>query len=467
MINMNKKARISYIDLLDISLKNNMQKHQIVAVEFILSRLVGNDFSFNQTGAILADDMGTGKTLIGIAVVQAICRLYTCKSVIVCPSSLIENWKFEMKKWLPSSFGRNALFVSSSTSGGKGCDLIVNDFVTSHPQIRPVIIIGYEMFRTYMPAFNSINSIEMILCDEGHRIKNSNGTKTSLALGNFCAMRRLLMTGTPMQNNLEELYSMVQFVTPGYLGTLSDFKLKFSDIINKGKLSGASSKEVDDARKSEEILKDLLSQILMRRTKEEILTSVLPVRNEFLIYCRLSDQQVEEYTTEATFLLEGVGSNSLHNSSVLPQLTKLRQIGISSIRSEETKDNIDCIFQRSVKIEVLHHLVKNMKLIGKDKLVVVSNFTSTLDLIQSVAKLGQWGFPLLRIDGSVTADRRAKVVEHFNNPRNSFFVLLLSAKAGGVGLNLIGANRLVMMDPDWNPSVTCLTSNYIDYYCCT
>ena len=177
-----------------------------------------------------------------------------------------------MNKWLPSTLGRTALCVSGggSQTGPKSAQAIVTQFLTSHASIHPVMVISYEMFRTYATALNTCDSLDVLVCDEGHRLKNACGTSTTLALGNAIAMRRLVLTGTPIQNNLEELYAVVQFVVPGYLGnpnqiklpqpclshpnflppspfpsgTLSEFKKKYSDPIAKGKLAGASARAV-------------------------------------------------------------------------------------------------------------------------------------------------------------------------------------------------------------------------------
>lgn len=116
----------------------------------------------------------------------------------------------------------------------------MNRFVTTHPTVHPILVIGYEMFRTYAEALNTVNSLEVLLCDEGHRLKNAQGTKTSTPLNNCVATRRVVLTGTPIQNNLDELYAVVHFAIPGFLGTLKEFKAQYADAIVKGKGNDAS-----------------------------------------------------------------------------------------------------------------------------------------------------------------------------------------------------------------------------------
>ena len=123
-------------------------------------------------------------------------------------------------------------------------DLVVHEFAKTHATVQPILIIGYEMFRTYAEALNTIPSLEVLVCDEGHRLKNAEGTKTIQALEKCVATRRLVLTGTPIQNNLEELFAVVNFVVPGYLGSLKEFKVNFQDPIVKAKEQEASSRTI-------------------------------------------------------------------------------------------------------------------------------------------------------------------------------------------------------------------------------
>jgi DNA repair and recombination protein RAD54B len=147
---------------------------------------------------MLYADVGTGKTLVALSIVWSLCRNGKGKGVIVTPSSLVDNWKHEIQKWFPKTLSRTALFISGSNrgSGPRGTDSVVLDFASSHPSMRPLLVLSYDMFRIYADDLNGIASFHTIVCDEGHRLKNALGTKTTLALGNCGAMQRLVLTGT-------------------------------------------------------------------------------------------------------------------------------------------------------------------------------------------------------------------------------------------------------------------------------
>ena len=242
--------------LVDPAVRQKLRIHQLQACDFVLDRLFPEAFSVQpstleqnpfvvpQTGAIIADDVGTGKTFVALSIIFTLCKSKSCKAVVVCPTSLIGNWEKEAKQWFPGSLGRTHLCIcSSSGQSQKTMDLLVNRFVTSHPTVHPMLIIGYEMFRTYSEALNAINSLELLVCDEGHRLKNIMGTQTSLALANCVAQRRLVLTGTVLQNNLDELFAVVQFVIPDYLGTIKEFRREYADPIMKSKAAEATAEQ--------------------------------------------------------------------------------------------------------------------------------------------------------------------------------------------------------------------------------
>jgi SNF2 family DNA or RNA helicase len=171
-----------------------------------------------------------------------ICRKLSCKAVIVSPSTLVANWAAEVNKWFPSSITHSIITLSGgSNRSTKALDTTVRTFITSHSSVHPLLLLSYEMFRIYAPALDSISNLELVICDEGHRIKNALGTKTTQALGQSCAQRRLLLTGTPLQNNLDELFAVLQFVAPGYLGTLKEFQRDFGHVIETGRLPNATN----------------------------------------------------------------------------------------------------------------------------------------------------------------------------------------------------------------------------------
>ncbi|KJH48017.1 protein, SNF2 family [Dictyocaulus viviparus] len=405
-------------------------KEEDKKVHVVVDPIVGNilrphqregvQFMFH--GCIMADEMGLGKTL------QCITLLYTLlqqspegkptfsKAIIVCPSSLVKNWDNEIKKWLG-----HRLSALPMDSGSKQEITSKLTAYMSDGRIRaatPVLIISYETFRLYAKILHS-SSIGMVICDEGHRLKNSDNL-TYQALSGLQCCRRVLISGTPIQNDLLEYYSLVNFVNPGLLGSASEFRKRFENPILRGRDGNASEEE---QRKGEEITKDMIALVekcIIRRTSG-LLTKYLPVKFEYIICCRNTDLQ-----------------NMLYNKI---------------IENENTN-------RAAGRDKVLDYILAVARKTCNDKFVLVSNYTQTIDQFVELCKLRGYGF--VRLDGSMSIKQRAKTVEKFNNPEVSIFTIcslmssefcfLLSSKAGGCGLNLIGANRLVMFDPDWNPA---------------
>lgn len=523
---------------LDQSLISSMRPHQVTAANFLLARLLGEDVNDEPaiptttrppissmrlltTGAILADDMGTGKTLTAIAVMWALIRHGRAKGVVVCPSSLVGNWEKECNTWLPHSLGSRAagLFATSKDAAHK-----VHLFCSTPSSVRPLLVISYDLFRNYIEQFNRVVCFDVLVCDEGHRLKNALGTKTTLALGNCIAMRRLVLTGTPVQNNLDELYSVVNFAVPGYLGSLAEFKSKYGSVmeaggpVGTGKRRGHSTSASSPTRPSlfpRATLRTLLSRILLRRTKDTILRLLLPPRTDWLLFCGMTSPQKEEYLSRCDQVLDectagasmeygdekrrkvddgtidstgmgGMDSTGMDDGvgpeadplTLLPTLLQLRLTANSSsssmapsvstppesLNKDSSKLAAEFLLQQSGKMQVLHDLLlalwRGWSTLStstssssrplREKVVIVSNFTSALDDVACLAIANGWHW--LRIDGSVPAEKRLRQVNHFNTPDSPFFIMLLSAKAGGVGLNLTGGSRLVMLDPDWNPA---------------
>jgi DNA repair and recombination protein RAD54B len=140
-----------------------------------------------------------------------------------------------------------------------------------------------------------VPKLDVIICDEGHRLKNVGGTKTIAALSQCRAKKRLLLTGTPIQNDLDELFSVVSFVAPGFLGTLPSFKAQFAAPILRGKEPDASEWDQEEGQRASEALRDLLSQVMLRRTQAEILRAILPPRTDYVLYCSFTESQRDEY----------------------------------------------------------------------------------------------------------------------------------------------------------------------------
>lgn len=309
---------------------------------------------------------------------------------------------------------------------------------------------------------------DLIICDEGHRLKNLQ-IQTSRSLNELKCKRRILLSGTPLQNSMCEFYSCISFVNPGILGSLQAFNRLYAEPIVRGQEPSATEedREIGWARAQE--LSKITAQFILRRTGS-LLESLLPPRYEYLLFFKLSKIQMEIYKgiLGSHFTRNTIESGTTGN--ILSILMFLRKIlnhpdllfykQPSSCDTLSTWKQIISYFPNnysslvdrmsvSYKMLFLERLLAKAITLG-DKIVVVSNFTQTLNIIQALCD--SHNIITLRLDGKTQAKRRQQIVNQFNSPTDSSMVFLLSTKAGGVGLNLIGANRLVLFDADWNPS---------------
>lgn len=492
---MQKKRVIIRNDVrLDSSLQKVMKAHQVIGANFLLDCLLRSNphdiDSSSIRGAILADEMGLGKTLIIISVIWTLVQHDLGKTVVVCPSSLLGNWVAEFKRWL--SFKINPLVIKS----GADTKSAINTFSISTSSKFPVLLMSYEMFRKVGHQLNMNSSIALLVCDEGHRLKNVEGTKTMDALRDCRASKRIVMTGTPVQNDLEELYVLVSFVRPGFLGSLNCFRDMYQEYVTTRDLlqqkkdarddheedgdEEADDNDDNEYAKKKPNLRELLKHIMLRRTQEDVLSKLLPPRHDFIInfhmpeaMCRLYDEQVREIQRSlrgsncsydefyAAETMETTSTMSASAMCILPFLAQLRQLVIlgESRSSSSSSAQLQCgsgIRQQMLppKMQFVSTMLDQLKeeQHSTDKVVIITGYMEVLDKLSMLVE-GKGMGPVFRLDGRVPSDKRQRLVDEFNRPSNTTRrVFLLSVKTGGVGLNLIGANRLVMMDLDWNPA---------------
>ncbi|KAM9325446.1 DNA repair and recombination protein RAD54-like [Gastrophryne carolinensis] len=418
----------------------------------------------------MADEMGLGKTLQCITLMWTLLRQSPDlrpeidKAVVVCPSSLVRNWHNEVGKWLEGRVQPLAIDGGSKDEIDKQLAGFMNQRGPRVPS--PILIISYETFRLHAELLHR-GTVGMVICDEGHRLKNSDN-QTYQALNNLNTVRRVLISGTPIQNDLLEYFSLVHFVSAGILGTAQEFKKRFEIPILKGRDADAS---LADREKGEEKLKELIgivNRCLIRRTSD-ILSKYLPMKIEQVVCCRLTPLQSELYKLflqqmkPAEELSEGrISVSSLSSITSLKKLCNHPALIYEKcVEEEEGFRGALNLFpdgysaksvepQLSGKMLVLDYILAVTRSSSNDKVVLVSNYTQTLDLFEKLCRARRYLY--VRLDGTMSIRKRAKVVERFNSPSSPEFIFMLSSKAGGCGLNLIGANRLVMFDPDWNPA---------------
>ncbi len=450
--------------VVDPLLTHHLREHQREGVKFMYECVMGMR-DFDGQGAILADEMGLGKTLQTITLLWTLLKQNPIfgdpplikKALIVCPATLINNWRKEFRKWLGAE--RIGVFVADGTK------MRVTDFTRGRSY--SIMIIGYEKLRTVQEELKKGSGIDIVIADEGHRLKTAKN-KSAQAIKSLNTLKRVILSGTPIQNDLSEFFMMVDFINPDLLGSYKMFTKEFEAPILKSRQPGASTKDIEKGEARSEELASLTSKFILRRSAD-ILSQYLPSKTEYVLLCRPTPAQISVYqsvlacsafqaalgNSEAslqliTVLKKVCNSPSLLNSkasvdSVQP-LSSMTASLLASIPPHLLRNNAS-----STKIRALDQLLHTLRTTTSEKIVLVSNYTSTLDLL--AALLTSLSYPFLRLDGSTPSSKRQDLVDSFNSsPADACFAFLLSAKSGGMGLNLIGASRLVLFDVDWNPA---------------
>ncbi|TLD18338.1 helicase swr1 [Venturia nashicola] len=458
--------------VIDPRLAKVLRPHQVEGVKFLYRATTGLiDPSAN--GCIMADEMGLGKTLQCIALMWTLLKQSPDagkptiqKAVIACPSSLVRNWANELVKWL----GPDAIHPFAIDGKATKEELIQQlkqwSIASGRTVVRPVLIVSYETLRLYADQLAQ-TPIGLMLCDEGHRLKNGD-SQTFTALNGLNVQKRVILSGTPIQNDLSEYFSLLNFANPNYLGTRADFRKKYEIPILRGR--DAAGTDADQKKGNERLaeLLTLVNKFIIRRTND-ILSKYLPVKYEHVVFCGLAPFQKNLYnhfvqSPDVKSLLRGKGSQPLKAIGMLKKLCNHPDLldlpsdlpGSEDFFPEDyvPKDargrDRDVKSWYSGKMVVLDRMLARIRADTNDKIVLISNYTQTLDIFDKLCRSRNYG--VLRLDGTMNVNKRQKLVDKFNDPDGQEFVFLLSSKAGGCGLNLIGANRLVLFDPDWNPA---------------
>ncbi|XP_022955377.1 chromatin structure-remodeling complex protein SYD-like isoform X1 [Cucurbita moschata] len=405
----------------------------------------------NHLNGILADEMGLGKT---VQVISLICYLMETKNdrgpfLVVVPSSVLPGWESEINFWAPS-----ILKIVYSGPPEERRRLFKERIV--HQKFN-VLLTTYEylMNKHDRPKLSKIHW-HYIIIDEGHRIKNAS-CKLNADLKHYKSSHRLLLTGTPLQNNLEELWALLNFLLPNIFNSSEDFSQWFNKPFES---NGDNS--ADEALLSEEenlLIINRLHQVLrpfvLRRLKHKV-ENELPEKIERLVRCEASAYQkllmrrVEEN-------LGSIGSTkvrSVHNS-----VMELRNICnhpyLSQLHAEEVdnlipKHYLPPIIRLCGKLEMLDRILPKLKATDH-RVLFFSTMTRLLDVMEEYLHWKQYRY--LRLDGHTSGGDRGALIESFNQQNSPYFIFLLSIRAGGVGVNLQAADTVIIFDTDWNPQV--------------
>ena len=435
--------------VLDPFLSKHLRPHQRDGVLFMFSNLMGycklslDDREVCMTGAILADEMGLGKTLQTVALIWTMLKqspLAGCviakKVLIVTPSSLLKNWEAEFRKWL----GSERITIHVADSGDK-----VSQFRSYNT--APILMLSYELLVRTLPELLTI-SWDLVVCDEAHRMKNS-AIKTSSSLAKLPCERRLLLTGTPVQNDLGEFYSLVDLACPGILGSRAAFGREIEAVVERSRQPDASEEELEDGKEAMATLNKVTKCVLLRRTGD-LINQYLPPKTVYIVFCKPTPYQSRIYSHFVNKIWAGPESSAGQHLSTISSLKKICNAP-SLLESLPGVSGPAHWEEQAGKLAALACILLQLKEESSEKVVIVSLSTSALDLLGSLCD--RYQLATCRLDGSTPPSSRQSLVNNFNSGGSgSARVMLLSSKAGGTGLNLIGASRLVLYDIDWNPA---------------
>ncbi|PIK45448.1 putative DNA excision repair protein ERCC-6 [Apostichopus japonicus] len=413
-----------------------------------------------RAGGIMGDEMGLGKTIQMIAFLAGLKHSHLRDPefryeglgpvLIVCPATVMYQWVKEFHRWYPEI--RVAILHTSGSHIGSKATL-VRDIVNTHS----VLVTSYTTCRIQQELLHKFDWHYVIL-DEGHKIRNPDAEAT-IACKQFRTPHRLILTGSPLQNNLQELWSLFDFVFPGKLGTLPIFLEQFSVPITQGGYANATSVQVQTAYKCACVLRDTINPYLLRRMKVDVQQNIqLPSKNEQVLFCRLTDEQRELYrdylnSRECHQIMKG-------EYQIFSGLITMRKIcnhphlvtgGPRILKGDDEEDLPEeeryGHWSKAGKMVVITSLLKIWKEQGH-RVLLFSQGKQMLDIIESFVKTR---YKYLRLDGSTGIASRQSLINRFNQ-NSSIFVFILTTRVGGLGVNLTGANRVIIYDPDWNPS---------------
>ncbi|KAL2838388.1 SNF2 family N-terminal domain-containing protein [Aspergillus pseudoustus] len=422
-----------------------------------------------QVGGIIGDEMGLGKTIQAIAFLAGLhySKQLTKPVVVVCPATVMKQWVNEFHRWWPP-FRVSILHTSGSgmvniknessredalISGSYGTGGSSSGTRAARKVVKRVVEEGHVLVTTYSGLQSYASLLIPVewggaVLDEGHKIRNPN-TSITIHCKELRTPHRIILSGTPMQNNLTELWSLFDFVFPMRLGTLVNFRNQFDFPIRQGGYANASNLQVQTAAKCAETLKDAISPYLLQRFKIDVAAD-LPKKSEQVLFCRLTKPQRQAYmaflgSEEMQSILRGrrqvlYGVDILRKICNHPDLQNHKLLHAKVNYGNATK---------SGKMQVVKSLLELWKDTGH-KTLLFAQHRIMLDILEKFVR-SLPGFNYRRMDGTTPIQHRQTLVDEFNNDQ-SLHVFLLTTKVGGLGVNLTGADRVIIYDPDWNPS---------------
>ncbi|EQC26461.1 hypothetical protein SDRG_15706, partial [Saprolegnia diclina VS20] len=429
-----------------------LRSHQLEGIQWMC-----NLYKDRRNG-ILADEMGLGKTVQVIGMIaqlkaQGVAGLF----LIVAPLSTLTNWEREFKRFAPSI--KCWLYHGSTTR------------LTMRKEAKPpflVMITSYEVIKADAASLTTLGHVwEYVIVDEAHCLKSADN-KLMVALKALKSKNRLLLTGTPLQNNLSELSNVLGFLSPDASHELEDVQSLFLSDDAKAEANDIISKQdvLNNHEKSQAVskLREILQPFMLRRLKRDVLTD-LPSKTEIVVYCAMTELQ-ERYNkllVDRALIPELQKMHGKHNPSMRAESAKNLAMQMRKccnhpfLFDECTNANGDIVTDESLietsgKMIVLDKMLTRL-LAAKHKVLIFSQMTAVLDILEDFMTLRSYTF--CRLDGNVHFGDRQRLMDMFNDPKRELQIFLLSTRAGGVGINLTGADTVIFYDSDWNPHADC------------
>jgi chromodomain-helicase-DNA-binding protein 4 len=429
-------------------LSGSLHPYQLEGLNFLR-------FSWSkQTHVILADEMGLGKTIQSIAFLASLFEEGICTHphLVVAPLSTLRNWEREFATWAPQM--NVIMYVGSAQARSvireyefyypkkvkkikkKKSGQIVSE--SKHDRIKfDVLLTSYEMINLDTTSLKPIKW-ECMIVDEGHRLKNKD-SKLFSSLKQYSTRHRVLLTGTPLQNNLDELFMLMHFLDAGKFASLEEFQEEFKDINQEEQISR---------------LHKMLAPHLLRRVKKDVMKE-LPPKKELILRVDLSSKQKEYYKAILTRNYQILTRRGGAQISLINVVMELRKLCCHAYMLEGVEPDIDDpkeafkqLLESSGKLHLLDKMMVKLKEQGH-RVLIYSQFQHMLDLLEDYCSYKKWQYE--RIDGKVGGAERQIRIDRFNAKNSSRFCFLLSTRAGGLGINLATADTVVIYDSDWNP----------------
>ncbi|MCJ1248166.1 hypothetical protein MMC30_005383 [Trapelia coarctata] len=521
------------------TIAGRIQQHQLDGIQFMWGEIISEQAEMQ--GCLLAHTMGLGKTMQVITLLSTIadasnnpseairnqipeCLRESC-TLVLCPPGLVENWSDELLLWISDESSRNIGPIRKISAKLTPKDRLFE--ITAWNETGGVLLLGYSMFKSFVLGKSKTKSEEksrglneeeyqrvstillerpnIVVADEAHAAKTM-GSNLTQAIAKIRSRSRIALTGSPLANNLEEYYSLIEWIAPGYLGSRPEFRAKYVEPISEGLFADATQWE---QRKGLKMLRVLNAELApkVHRLDISVLKKLLPGKTEFLLRVPLTDLQREAYSIYARHMLNASATkepgsaalwawlailvllcnhplcfiNKIKEKHTDPKPQKQQSNPLSSPAREAAdplgvEENANLLLEGSVaslgisetmveqqillfkkvsvplgsvdlsyKMHMLFQILKLSVAVG-DKVLVFSHSLPTLDYIEGL--LSQMGYKYARLDGKTSMQTRQQLTKDFNKDMD---VCLISTRAGGQGLNMAGANRVVIMDSHFNP----------------